>query len=394
MSWVLRRGFGPLGGAIPALPDPGLVDLARRLDLAPRIASRIAREALHAEAGPSGAAAFAAARGVAALGNERHESVAREAAVCAAGLGIPVVLLKGVALHLTGRTPIDARASSDVDLLVPEGSLDVLSQALYRQGFRPDRGGPTCEHQVPSLHRASGECLDLHRFLPGVRLPGERGFAGMHALGRHGLVERAPSMPGDAFVPAPGLLAAHALVHGVAQHGFAPWSYPGTRMLADLVDLGWGDAAGRPAFDEAVRLVSHVAPPEARAVWDTCAVLREGALLPSVLRGDGSPAHALLAHVLAGATDPAYRDALRLRALGSSPSRLPHAFAWVRDAARAMAPSRAQTEALHAGPASPLRVAVLRLARPFDLAGRALRATVSAARLRLRPRRVGARMNG
>jgi putative nucleotidyltransferase-like protein len=306
---------------------------------------------------------------------------------------VPLVVLKGMALHLTRRTPIDSRAASDVDLLVADRSLPALAEALEREGFRPDAGGPACEHQLPALHRASGECVDLHRFLPGVRLPGERGFAGASSLARQGLLDPVAELGVECFVPAPAVLAAHALVHGVAQHGFAPGSYPGTRMLADLLDLGWGDGEASSRYDEAVGLTSHVRSEEARAVWALCAALRAGESLPAILRSDGSPAHVLLAHILAGAEDPAYREALKLRALGSSPSRLPRSLAWIRDAARAMAPTRAQIEALHGGRSSLLRTSARRLARPFDLARRAFGAARRAGQVR-RPRARWARMKG
>jgi hypothetical protein len=369
-----------------------MATLARSLDVAARIASRIARDVLRAEIGADGASALAAARGVAALGNERHEAVAREVASCAERLGVPVLFLKGMALHLTHRTPIDSRSSSDVDVLVADRSLPALAHALQREGFRPDLGGPACEHQLPALHRAAGECVDLHRFLPGVRLPGDRGFAGALSLARRELLEPVAELAGECFVPAPAVLAAHALVHGLAQHGFAPGSYPGTRMLADLLDLGWGDAGASLHYDQAVGLTSHVRSDEARAVWVLCAALRAGETFPAILRSDGSPAHVLLAHVLAGATDPTYREALKLRTLGSSPSRLPRPLAWARDAVRALSPTRAQIEALHGGRSSLLRASARRLARPFDLARRAIRAARSAAQVRGRPRTRWARI--
>jgi hypothetical protein len=395
VGWVLLRGFGPAGAAAPkGFRRETVIAVARRLDLAARIAARIPRDALREEIGADGASSLAASRGVVALGNERHLEVAREVAGCAALLGTPLVFLKGTALHLTERTSLDSRTSSDVDVLAAEDDLQVLADALLREGFRPDDGGPPCEHQLPALYRGPGESIDLHRFLPGVRLPGERTFAGAGSLARRGLLRPLPGLAGECSAPSPAVLAAHALVHGVAQNGFAPGSYPGMRMLGDLLDLGVREADAGSLCDEAASFASHVRPGEVQAVWALCAALAAAEPFPPVLRPRGRPADVLLAHIVAGATDAAYRDSLKLRALGGGPSRLPRALAWTRDAARALYPSRAHLEALHGGPLPTLRATALRLARAFRLAGRALRSARSVATVRRRPRMPWARISG
>ena len=161
---------------------------------------------------------------------------------------------------------------------------------------------------------------------------------------------------------------AHALAHGVAQNGFAPGSYPGTRMLADLLDLGMGDPDAGSLWDEVSRLVSHVRPGRSRAVSALCAGLRTAEALPGVLRRDGPPAEVLARPHRRGGHRP------RLSRVRSSFARSgadPPAFLpWrgSRDAARALCPSRAEVEGLHGGPLGALRATGLRLARPFDLA--------------------------
>jgi len=40
-----------------------------------------------------------------------------------------------------------------------------------------------------------------------------------------------------AHVPLPEVLLAHAIGHGIAQHGFVPQSYPLLRLVANAIDL-------------------------------------------------------------------------------------------------------------------------------------------------------------
>jgi hypothetical protein len=383
VAWILLRAFGPRDAPALVAGSEGAAALARSLDLAARIAARTPRPRLGEEVGLHGARALTAAQGVAALNNERLLDIVREVAGCAAEVQVPIVLLKGMALHWTGRTPVDARAASDVDVLVAEPHLAAIDDALRRQGFRATDGGPPCEHQLPAFQREPGEAVDVHRFLPGVCLKGKRGFAGTPSLRERGLLVRLADLPGEAWAPSAPVLAAHVLVHGIAQHGFAPQSYPGTRMVADLLDLGVGDDDSVDVWNQATRFTSgHVDDDEAGAVWDLCVRLRKGEPLPEVLRPRERPSDALLAHILAGALDPAYRRALKLRVLGSGPSLLPRPLAWARDAAQALWPTRRQIEGLHGERVTALGALALRAARPFDLAWRAWQASRSAAAVR------------
>jgi Uncharacterised nucleotidyltransferase len=326
-------------------------------------------------------AALVASLGAAALANERLLDTAREVLEVGAGVG-GVVVLKGMALFLTGRTSADARSASDVDVLVAEESLARMGAALEGRGFRADGSGPPCEHQLPSFHRASGETVEVHRFVPGVRAPGRKGFASLGALRAGGLLDSLPGFAGPVFAPSLPVLMAHALVHGVAQHGLAPHTYPLMRMLADLIDLGVGTPAGREAWERAAPLVAgHVGAEETEGAWELCRRLEAGESWPEVLYCGDAP-EALLAHIVAGALDPDYARSLRLRIPGSSPSRFPRPLAWVRDVARSLWPTAAHLAALDGRSGSRGRLPAARARRIASQVRKALGAAWSAAHLR------------
>jgi len=64
---------------------------------------------------------------------------------------------------------------------------------------------------------------------------------------------------------------AHALVHGIGQHGFWPDSYPLLRTLADLIDLGFHQDDAAPLAERAIALVARdVTAEEAEAARGLC----------------------------------------------------------------------------------------------------------------------------
>ncbi len=366
VRWTLLRAFASKDLAATSVPSPGsLCELARRLDLAPRIAFRWDGETLAREVGEAGA--LIAARGLAALGADRQLALAREVAILARAYGVPIALLKGAALHATGVVPAGSRWTSDLDVLVPPEAVADFDAALRAEGFRSNPGAVGCEHQTAPLHRGEGEIVEIHRFPPGVAAPGSRRFVTLGRLANAGMLADLPNWPAPVSVPAPAILAAHALVHGLAQHGFGPRGYPLTRMLADLADLGaagpGGEAlmAGAHAWTE-----RHVSAEEVRAVLELVRQLVAG-------RVEASP---LLSHVLAGLLDDDYVASLKLRALGSGPSQHSRAFAIGRDAWHALFPGAEQLAGLYPG-RSPWLSAVV---RPFDLAARAARAVAAGVR--------------
>jgi hypothetical protein len=362
LRWVLARAFETNDLAELPAPSPGLaVELSRRLDLSPRIAARNDPALLARDLGSEAARTFTAVRGVAQMTADRLGALARDVAAIAATIDVPIVLLKGAALHATGRIALGARWAGDVDVLVPEAALERMSVALRSQGFRESIGVLDCEHQLPALERGDGEVVELHRFLPGVSRPGERRFATLEILESAGALRRVPGWPTGTRVPDIHVLAAHALVHGIAQHGLSPHSYPLTRMLADLIDLGAAGAEGGALMVEAHAWTAHhVTDEEAQAGHATVVALANG-------RPENS---ALLDHVLAGLLDDDYAASLKLRALGSGPSRSPRFVAVAREAWRAVFPGRERLAGLSPG-TSP---GVAALARPFVVAARAARA--------------------
>jgi hypothetical protein len=380
LAWLLVRAFGRRDGCLPGAVDGAVaVTLARALDLAPRIAGRTDRATLEVELGIEAARTLLAIGAVAQLSAEALVDLAREVVDVARHASVGLVFLKGMALQLMGRVRPGARWACDVDVLVPSARIDELAAALAGRGYQ-ELTAPESEHQWAPLRRASGETVELHRFLPGVRLAGERGFATVEGLRREGLLIPLPDLGETTAAPCQTVLAAHALAHGIAQHGFAPASYPMSRMIADLLDLGWGESACDDIRASVLSMIApDVAEEEVSAVWDLCAALRRGDTPPSPIPRDAPTPWRLLAHVVAGALDARYRDGLKLRALGSGPSVLPRPIAFVRDAARSVWPSRARLAALHGRPVGGLGMAVLRIARPFDLAWRAVRATWNAA---------------
>lgn len=299
LAWVLGAAFAAGDGT--AAPAEAL-RLARRLGLAERIATR------RADAGEG----FRSDRRHAAAVELRLISTLEALAAVPPPGGTRAVLLKFAALHASGRLLAGTRPAADLDVLADEPAGAAWIAALERAGFTSTEQ-PGYEHQWPALRAPSGALLELHRVLLGVRLDGRRS-CGAADLVAHGLVGPAPGFA-SLLLPAPEVLLAHALVHGLAQHGLAPRAYPLARLLADAIDLGLGTGAGDrllvPAKRWIERSVSHA---EVDAVRDLCRALAAGnaADLPPASR-----ARRLLDHVVAGALDPAYGEALKLRWLGA-----------------------------------------------------------------------------
>ncbi len=206
--------------------------------------------------------------------------------------------------------------------------------------------------------------------------------------------------PADTLrVPSRPVLLAHALVHGLAQHGLAPRSYPPWRGVSDWIDLGLGGDQGDALLAAASAwLGGALSADDAEAAHGLCALLVAGR--PEALTGTERPAAVLGRHLLAGPLDPSYRRSLRLDRLlpaagtgGRRPAGLDDPS---NDRAAAPRPGRARTLWAAAGRAlipPPAELAALygpwrsrwglvwrRLVRPADLGLRLL--TAAASRLR------------
>ncbi len=374
LRWALVRAFGPVGQAWPAPPSGHeALDVARRFDLAARIGGRHPLASLAAEVGARTASAFTleheAARRAAALLGELGAEVAR----VAASLGLPIVLLKFAALRASGRVADGLRVAGDVDVLAPPDRAAALAAALGTLGMTP-AGFPGEAHQLPQLHDESGRRVEVHVHVPGVHVSPGAPPATIDALASNRLLQRT-GLPGECSVPLPHVMTAHAVVHGLAQHGFAPDAYPALRLVGDLIALGAHEEGGALVRAALPLVAAEVAPDEMEAA---VALATRLARADATLFEPGPSLDAtLLRHMAAGRLDEDYGRSLRLRgrgALGGSLAR----------AARALVLTDAQIDVVYGPPRSRLGYLGRRLARPFDLVRRAVRYAAAAARVRLR----------
>lgn len=362
VRWLLLRAFGPPDTSFSEAIDPAAaLAAARRFEVSPRVAARQGRGRLVAELGSEAAAGLQRDLLATVAQGLRLQALLTDVTAVAAERSIPLVLLKYAALEASGVLDAGARAACDLDLMAPPEHAEELQEALVARGFRSS-GLPESEHQLPALIHPAGGVLEVHRLVLGVR-PDGAGSATVATLERAGLLEPAPGVPG-CFLPAREAQMAHALVHGIGQHGFWPDSYPLLRTLSDLVDLGFHGETGTPLARRAMGLVARdVSPEEAEAVRELCAALVAGEDLTS----GTSPGALLLRHILAGRLEPDYAAALRLSLFRAQPSDRRPAVRLVRSVLAAVFLSKAQIDAIYGRPRHPLGYLGRRLARPFDL---------------------------
>jgi hypothetical protein len=311
LAWVLARAFAAPDFEVPRPTDPPhALSLAQDLDLLGRIASRIPDQTLALELGAPGLMSAIAERRRVAASTLRILRTAGRVAEIAAGAGLPVAFLKGTALHLTGHALVSARSASDVDVLVPGGRARDLQHALVAAGFEP-RGTTRSLHHLAPLGQRGDPWVEVHLEIPGCVVPGSDGSMNFETLDGNDYLVPLVALPGRSVAPAPAILAAHALVHGIDDHGFGADRYPPMRMLCDLADVLGPAPLPPPIAGQVGRFVGDaVSPVEREAALNLVARLVLGDL---TVLGEPGPAGTLLAHLVAGALDPDYRDALRLR---------------------------------------------------------------------------------
>jgi len=387
LGWVLARAFGPVSapwhGAGSINPEP-VVEIAERLDLAERIAARTSSAVIAAEAAKVAAAGFQRAHTGCVARALVVERVCGEVAGIGADLGVPVVFLKGAALQLGGWIEPGSRSMGDVDLLVPGGSARRFQDALIAAGCNSPEA-PEAEHQLQLLTHPSGMGVEVHRMVPGVRLDGGSSATSEQLIERD-LCRAIDALPDGGLVPDRSVLAAHALVHGLAQHGLSPDNYPWSRFLADVQDLGLGAAGGREFLDTVMPWIGRdVGLEEVEAVLELVDRLGGGEDPLELAAGDDRPA-ALLQHLVAGALDDDYVQSMRLARRTQHLSDRPRWRRLAVDGWRTVWLTRPQVDKLYGVPKSALGYWGWRLWRPFDLIGRAWRYGVSAARHRVRRR--------
>jgi len=398
VRWMLLRAFGPVdaggagGSAAPVAEAQAVLALCRRFELSCRVAARQGRARLAAELGTAAADGFARDQAAAAGGGLRMVALAERVAAAAAALGVRPVFLKLAALELGGLLAPGSREGCDLDVLVPAGRAAELQQALAGAGFRASPM-PRYEHQLAALEGADG-VVEVHRMLLGVRVAGKRS-ATAEDLDREGLLRALPALAGHAAaMPVPAVVVAHALVHGIGQHGWTPHAYSLLKMIADLVDLGFAGPDGPELAALAARWTARdLAPEEVAAARRLCAALAAGAVVIAGIAGparvggaaggagevSGGPPQwetsraeeaVLLRHALAGRLDPGYEESLRLALFRSVPSDVPEPVRLARAIAGTVWLSRAQVDALYGPPRRRIGYIGLRLRRPLDLLAR------------------------
>lgn len=152
-----------------------------------------------------------------------------------AGLGRPVILLKGGAYLAAGLPPARGRIFADIDILVPASVLAETEKRLMVHGWMAEaehaydqRYYRQWMHELPPMrHARRGTILDVHHNL----LP----RTSRHAIDAGPLIEAAVPLPDDAAlaVLAPVDMVLHSIVHLFLEGEYER----GLRDLADIDDL-------------------------------------------------------------------------------------------------------------------------------------------------------------
>ena len=182
-----------------------------------------------------------------------------------AGLGVPVVLLKGAAYAAAGLMAGQGRSIGDLDLLVPRASLDAVEAALISHGWEWVKPDPYDDlyyrrwmHELPPLiHRERDRMADVHHtILPLTARPTPDAAA---------LIADAVPLGSGLSVLSPADMVVHAAAHLFADGDLAG----GLRNLWDircllaefgqdgLIDRARRHQLGR-AVARAVRLVDVI----------------------------------------------------------------------------------------------------------------------------------------
>lgn len=170
-----------------------------------------------------------------------------------AGLGLPLLLLKGGAYAAAGLPPAAGRLFSDIDILVPEDSLPQVEAALMRHGWvgthhdhYDQRYYREWMHELPPMmHVLRQTAIDVHHtILP--RTAAQRPDARL-------LRAAARPLAGDGAAPGTAILAPLDMVLHSATHLFADGEFDkGLRDLWDLHCLLTHFGAHEPGFWDAL----------------------------------------------------------------------------------------------------------------------------------------------
>jgi len=369
IRWVLLRAFGPPQAPFPDRVDgPRAAALAGDLGLVERIGARVPSSLLVTELGSDVARQLALSR-LQVLARVRGLcDLIPELASAAAAAAIPIVLLKFAALHAGGYLAEGSRAASDIDILLPERDVERAAEILTSRGFFAAEAAMADHHHWPPLHDRQGRVVELHTRLPGLREPGGRRFAGFEALEAAGGLQPAPGLDSGCQLLRPDLMAAHAIAHGLAQHGGAD-VYPVTRALGDVIDVLPGERRRR-GIGAAEWIAADVPSSELDAVLGLCDALEKGDLDGLDARRETRTEGALLHHVLASSLDPDYRRSLAVDHLFHSLSDEPRWWRFLKRVQCLALPTKAQLAARLGLPSARLVTLRLRLAHAIALVRR------------------------
>ena len=308
VHWALLRAFGPPEATGPAIQNPSdMAKIARRLGITTRIFSHCSSGTLRRELGAlydesAHQMQVTVARGLAL------ERCLRVVDSVAQASEVPYALVKGAALTRVGTTPVGLRGACDIDILLAGHHASCLHSAMKHKGFR-EKTPTHPHHHYPMLIDDAGGAVEIHTSLPHVRFePSERDLTFQRLLDANRLVP-APALSGCAHVPVPEVLLAHAIGHGIAQHGFVPQSYPLLRLVADAIDL---DIIGNG--DRISRALSWVQPDVSEQEVYALRELAESLAAGNVesVWSDEGPAGCLLRHMVCGSLDERYCNGLKI----------------------------------------------------------------------------------
>jgi hypothetical protein len=370
LRWLLWRAFGTAGEVLTGVADldkETVTDLARRFDLGARVGVRTPSGILTAELGSETARWFRQQHAGAAARYLLAEQVCCELAKAGRLLEIPLVFLKGAALYLGGKAAPGSRNMGDIDVLAPEEGARRLQRTLVEAGCRAYTGRES-EHQLQFLSHRSGLGIEVHKKIPGLRFEGRSSAKACELIERE-LVQPAPGMEGDCYLPSDEVLLAHVLVHGIAQHGLSPQGYPMARMLADVQDLGADDQMWRNACRWIERDASREEVEAVAGLADRLAAGEDPAEVAVVEDAAGT----MLRHLVAGLLDEGYAQSMKFRSLTDKPRDMGRVRATAKTVRGALLPTNAQIDILFGRPKTELGYWGWRLWRPFDLVLRALR---------------------
>lgn len=385
MDWLFARAFGP-GNQRWEGRKP--VDLAAldsfigAFEVLPRIWTRSDRDLLEEELG-SGDLQLVERdyRHAVAVEIRDHEACSTLADL-ARELEAPVLFLKGMALRLGGYAETGTRRAADLDVLVSEVSARQFHQKLLERGSVA-KDLPDSDQHLPVIELASGALVEVHHRLRGVVLASAR-EARLDQLLDQGLCCKLEGDFAGSFLLSKELLVAHLLVHALGQHAYWPAAYPQIQLIADLQDLEVADQVSSSFLDEILPMIeSDVAKGEVPIILQLVERLSRGERVSQIIDG-GDETAAMARHILAGASDPEYRQALKAEGslqvvTGQSPS-----HSALLTMKKAIFLTRGQIDIIYGPPKTSLGYLGRRLWRPFDLLGRTWRSAMTWLQVRQR----------